>query len=187
MRRLRFPLTVLGTSLALVLAIGAIGVLSAPRVLAMAMSGPFGGPFTGAFDRKALPPEFQGLENLTPAERFTHFTGAQMNVTDKDGKPVSILVTPGKVTSASATSLVMAANDGSSKTFTLDDKTVIRGKPDLSTPGNRPAAVSLKQGDLVVVVAKSGESTARFVMDGGTEGFGPAGGHGPWSHWRGAQ
>lgn len=177
----------LGTSLALVAAIGVIAVLAAPRVLAMAGAGPFGGPFTGAWDQKALPPEFQGLENLTPAERFTHFTGAQMNVTDKDGKPVSILVTPGKVTSASATSLVMAANDGTTKSFALDDKTVIRGKPDLSTSGNRPAAVSPKAGDLVVVVSKAGESTARFVMDGGTEGFGPPNGRGPWSAWHSSQ
>ena len=187
MRRFRFPLAVLGTSLALVVAIGVIAVFTAPRVLALAGAGPFGGPFSGAFGSHALPPEFQGLQNLTPAERFTHFKGAQMNVTDKDGKSVTIQVTPGTVTTASATSLTMAANDGTSKTFALDDKTVIRGKPDLSTPGNRPSAVTLKQGDLVVVVAKAGETTARFVADGGTEGFGPAGGRGPWAHWHGTQ
>jgi hypothetical protein len=178
---------VLGTSLALVVAIGAAAVWTAPSVLALAGAGPFGGPFAGAFAGHALPPEFQGLEQLTPAERFTQFKGAQMNVTDKDGKPVAIQVTPGKVTEASATSLTIAANDGTTKTFALDDKTVIRGKPDLSTPGNRPAAVTLKQSDLVVVVAKAGEPTARFVMDGGTEGFGPAGGRGPWAHWHSTQ
>jgi hypothetical protein len=39
----------------------------------------------------------------------------------------------------------------------------------------------------VVVVAKAGETNARFVMDGGTEGFGPAGGRGPWGPWHAGQ
>jgi hypothetical protein len=181
MRALRFALAVLGTSVALVVAIGVIGIWAAPRVLAYAGFGPFGGPFAD----HALPPELQGLQNFSPAERFAHFTGAQMNVIDKDGKPMTIVVTPGKVSSASATGLTLTANDGSSKTFTLDDKTVVRGNP--TTAGARPAAVTPKQGDLVVVVAKGGETTARFVMDGGTEGFGPPAGHGPWGPWRGAQ
>ena len=56
----------------------------------------------------------------------------------------------------------------------------LRGKPDASTPGNRPAATTLKQGDMVVAITKNNESIARFVMSAGTEGFGPRGGHGPW-------
>jgi hypothetical protein len=58
---------------------------------------------------------------------------------------------------------------------------VIRSKADASTPGNQPTATSLKQGDQVVVVSKNTETTARFVMSGGAEGFGPPhGGRGPW-------
>jgi hypothetical protein len=183
MRRFRFPLAVLGTSLALVVAIAVIGIVTAPRALALAGVGPFGGPFGGSpFGDHGLPPEFQGMQSLTPAERFTHFGGAQVNLIDKDGKPFVVTITPGKVTAASATSLTLAANDGTSKTYTIDSNSVIRGKPDMSTPGNRPEAVSLKQGDLVVVMAKAGESTARFVVDGGTEGFGPRPG-GPFGAW----
>jgi hypothetical protein len=195
MGRFRFALAVLGTSLALVVAIGVIGIVTAPRALALAGVGAFGGPFGGGpfgggpfgggpFGDHMLPPELQGMQNLTPAERFGHFGGAQVNLTDKDGKPFVVTITPGKVTAASANSLTLAANDGTSKTYTIDATSVIRGKPDLSTPGNSPAPASLKQGDLVVVMAKAGELTARFVVDGGTEGFGPRPG-GPFGAFHG--
>src|SRR6266496_580637 len=73
MRRFRFALAVLGTSLALVAAIAVIGIVTAPRALALAgvgpFGGPFGGPFAGPFGDHGLPPEFQGMQNLTPAER----------------------------------------------------------------------------------------------------------------------
>jgi hypothetical protein len=175
MRKFRFALAVLGTSLVLVLGIGAVGAFAVSNAFAAGF-----GPFGGGFGPHAIPPEFQGLEQLPPAERFKHFSGAQLNLLDKDNKPVSVNITPGTVNAISATSLTLAANDGTSKTYSLDDKTVVRGKPDNSTPGNRPAAVTLKQGDMVVVVTKNGESLARFVMSSGTEGFGPRGGHGPF-------
>jgi hypothetical protein len=176
MRRLRFPLAVLGTSLLLVLGIGAVGYWTVSSALAQGF-GPFGG---GPFAGHAIPPEFQGLEQLPPAERFKHFSGAQISLKDKDNNPVVVNVTPGTVNTVSATSLTLTANDGSTKSFTLDDKSIVRGKPDTSTPGNRPAATTLKQGDLVAVVTKNNETTAKFVMSGGTEGFGPRGGHGPF-------
>ena len=178
MRRFRFPLAVLGTSLLLVLGIGVAGYLTVSTALAHGW-GPFGhvgGPFGG----HAIPPELQGLEQLPHADRFKHFSGAQIALKDKDNKPLTVNVTPGTVSEVSSTSLKLAANDGSAKTFTLDGNTVIRGKPDTSTPGNRPAATTLKQGDLVVVVTKNNETTAKFVMSGGTEGFGPRGGRGPF-------
>ncbi len=171
MRRFRFALAVLGTSLLLVLGIGAVGWYTVSSAFA-AGDGPFGA--------HAIPPELQGLEQLPPAERFKHFSGAQINLKDKDDKPLAVNVTPGTVSAVSATSLTLAANDGTSKTYTLDDKTVIRGKPDTSTPGNRPAATTLKQGDMVVVVTKNTETVAKFVMSSGTEGFGPRGGRGPF-------
>ena len=179
MRGLRFALAVLGTSLLLVLGIGVAGYWTVSTALAQGW-GPFGGRVGGPFAGHAIPPELQGLEQLPPAERFKHFGGAQISLKDKDNKPLTINVTPGTVNAVSATSLTLAANDGSTKTFTLDDQTVIRGKPDTSTPGNRPAATTLKQGDLVAVVTKNAETTAKFVMSGGAEGFGPRGGHGPW-------
>jgi hypothetical protein len=175
MRTLRFALAVLGTSVVLVIGLGVAGYFAVSSAFAAGY-----GPFAGGMGAHAIPPEFQGLEQLSPAERFKHFNGAQVNLLDKDNKPVAVGVVPGTVSAASATSLTVAGNDGASKTYTLDDKTVIRGKPDTSTPGNRPAATTLKQGDQVIVVTKNGESIARFVMSGGTEGFGPRAGQGPF-------
>jgi hypothetical protein len=175
MRRFRFALAVLGTSLLLVLGIGAVGWYTVSSAFAAGV-----GPFAGPFGPHAIPPELQGLEQLPPAERFKHFSGVQVTLKDKDDKPLTVNVTPGTVSAVSATSLTLAANDGSSKTYTLDDQTVIRGKPDTSTPGNRPAATTLKQGDMVVVVTKNTETVAKFVMSSGTEGFGPRGGRGPF-------
>lgn len=175
MRRFRFPLAVLGTSLLLVLGIGVAGYVTVSTALAQGW-GPFGGPFAG----HAIPPELQGLEQLPPAERFKHFNGAQILLKDKDNNPLTINVTPGTINAVSVTSLTLAANDGSTRTFTLDDKTVIRGKPDANSQNARPTATTLKQGDLVAVVTKNSETTAKFVMSGGAEGFGPHGGRGPF-------
>lgn len=176
MRRLRFPLAVLGTSLLLVLGIGVAGYLTVTSVLAQGF-GPFGGPFGG----HAIPPELQGLEQLPPAERFKHFNGAQISLKDKDNNPLTVNVTPGAVNAVSSTSLTLAANDGSTKTFTLNGDTVIRRKPDANDQNVKPTATTLKQGDLVAVVTKNNETTAKFVMSGGAEGFGgPRGGRGPW-------
>ena len=92
MRRFRFPLAVLGTSLLLVLGIGAVGYWTVSSALAQGF-GPFGGPFAG----HAHPPELQGLEQLPPAERFRHFNGAQIVLKDKDNNPLTVNVTPGTV------------------------------------------------------------------------------------------
>lgn len=180
MRRFRFPLAVLGTSLLLVLGIGVAGYLTVTTALAQGW-GPFGGPFGGPFSGHAIPPELQGLEQLPPAERFKHFNGAQISLKDKDNNPLTVNVTPGTVSAVSSTSLTLAANDGSTKTFTLDGNSVIRRKPDANSQNSQPAATTLKQGDLVAVVTKNNETTAKFVMSGGAEGFGgPRGGRGPW-------
>jgi hypothetical protein len=179
MRRFRFPLAVLGTSLLLVLGLGVAAYFTVSTALAQGW-GPFGGHFGGPFGGHAIPPELQGLEQLPPAERFKHFNGAQVSLKDKDNNPLTINVTPGTVNAISATSLTLAANDGSTKTYTLDGNTVIRGKPDANNQNAKPTATTLKQGDLVAVVTKNSETTAKFVMSGGAEGFGPRGGRGPW-------
>jgi hypothetical protein len=177
MRGLKFALAVLGTSLVLVLGIGAAGYYFVSSAFASGV-GPFGdhGPFAG----HAIPPELQGLEQLPPAERFKHFSGAQITLKDKNNQPMTINATPGTVSTVSATSLVLTANDGTTKTLVIDDKTIVRGKPDMSAPGSQPAATTLKQGDMVVAITKNNETTAKFVMNAGTEGFGPHGGHGPF-------
>src|SRR5688572_20403935 len=168
MRRFRFPLAVLGTSLLLVLGLGVAAYFTVSTALAQGW-GPFAGHFGGPFGGHAIPPELQGLEQLPPAERFKHFGGAQISLKDKDNNPLTINVTPGTVNAVSATSLTLAANDGSTKTFALDGNTVIRGKPDANNQNAKPTATTVKQGDLVAVVTKNSETTAKFVMSGGAE------------------
>jgi hypothetical protein len=74
-----------------------------------------------------LPAELAGLVDVPSGERFAHFRGAQVQLTDKDNKPLRVDVTPGTVTSVSASSLTITGNDGASHTFTLTDKTVNHG------------------------------------------------------------
>ena len=182
MTRFRFPIAVALTSLALVAVVGGGALLGARAVLA---NGPwgygFGGPFAGEHFGAQLPPELQGLRDLSPAERFAHFTGAQVTLKDKDNKPLTITATPGTATAVSTTSLTLAANDGTTKTYTLDDKTFIRGK--MVQGGSQATQAGLTSGDKVVVVTLNGSNTATAVMNGGTEGFGPRG-RGPWGPGR---
>ena len=184
MRRYRFPIAVAATSLALIIALGVVGALTVRSALANApwaggvgfgghgFGGPgFGGP---GFE---LPPELQGLRDLPPAERFAHFVGVQVSLKDKDNKPLTANITPGTATAVSATSLTIAANDGTTKTFTLNDRTIIGGKA--VQGGAQAAQPTLTNGDLVVIVTLGDTRTARAVMNGGKDGFarGPFGPH----------
>jgi hypothetical protein len=111
----------------------------------------------------ALPPELAGLAEVPADQRFSHFKSAQVHLTDRDGHPVTIEVTPGVATSVSPTNLTITSNDGPSKTLSINDQTIIRGK------GN-PA-----QDDRVVAVTLNGSSTAHAVV------VLPADGTGPWA------
>src|SRR5690606_26235950 len=89
MRGLRFPIAVAATSLALVAVVAVAGGLVAREVLA-------GGPWFGGHGFGAglkLPPAIAGLGELPPEERFAHFRGAQVSLTDKDDQPLTITVT----------------------------------------------------------------------------------------------
>jgi hypothetical protein len=180
MKGLRLTIAVLLTSIVLVVAIAAIGVLAVPGVLARTTGldawqfGPrgFGGP---GFE---FPPELQGLMSVPPAERFDHFVGVQVSLKDKDNQPLTITVTPGKVTAANGSSLNIAANDGTTKTFAIDGKTVLRGKPSQGTPVAGQA--TLTAGDKVIVATMNGSATALAVVDGGANGFSAAGPSGWW-------
>ena len=185
MRRFRFPIAVALTSLALVGVVGGVALLGARAVLAngpwaAAFGGGFGDGFGGGHFGAQLPPELQGLGDLSPAERFAHFTGAQVNLRDKDNRPLTITATPGTATTVSATSLTIAANDGTTKTFTLDDQTMIRGKT--VQGGAQATQAGMANGDKLVVITLNGSTTARAVMNGGKEGF-PVPGRGPGGPW----
>jgi hypothetical protein len=164
MARFRFPIAVGLTSLALVVALGAVVALLAPRAFAGPWArghgfGPgFGRGFGHGFE---LPAELQGLHDLAPGERFAHFQGAQLHLTDRDNRPVTVSVTPGTATAISPTSVTLAANDGSTKTFALSEQTLVRGR---GGRGGEPARSAVAEGTQVVVVTLNNDTVARAVV-----------------------
>jgi hypothetical protein len=172
MQNFKFPFWVALTSLGLVSGIVLIGFLALPNVVAAAAPAWMAG---GGFNHagwgggaNSLPPELQGLVDLPAADRFAHFSGVQISLKDKDNRPVTVHVTPGIATAASPTSLSIAANDGSTKTFALTATTMTR------------AQSSVAQGDQIVVVTLNDDTTARAVFGAGKDGFG--GGSPGWRH-----
>jgi hypothetical protein len=130
----KFSAAVVLTSAALVVALFATGAALAGNALAnglqmAAQRGPgFGPGGPGGPGGWNLPPELASLKDVPAGERFAHFKGVNVNLTDKDGKPIALTVTPGVATSVSATSLTIAGNDGASHTYALNDQTMSHGK-----------------------------------------------------------
>jgi hypothetical protein len=186
MQRFRFPIAVALTSLGLVTLLVVGGGLLVGSVLAR---GPLGGDFGpwsraggghwggGRWAGLTLPPELAGLHEIPAAERFAHFKGAQISLTDRDGQPLVLTVTPGVATSASATSVTINATDGETRTFGVDAQTAIPARR--SQDGSSP---SIAQGDKVVVVTINGSNTAAVVWSDSFSGWGRGG---PFGHWAG--
>jgi hypothetical protein len=103
----------------------------------------------------------------------------QINLTDKDNKPLAILVTPGTIAAITTTNLTLTANDGTTKTYALDTQTIVRGKP--MRGGDQATQPTLATGNKVVVVTL-GTGPARAVIAVEPDGFGPHGRFGPG--WR---
>jgi hypothetical protein len=154
----KFSVAVVLTSAALVVAVFASGAFMVGNALAngaqMAQfrGGPGGAGWT-------MPPELAGLKDIPADQRFAHFKGVQANLTDKDGKPIAISVTPGIATAVSATSLTINGNDGVSHTYALDAQTMTRGKP-------------VATGEDVVVLTFNNSSTARGVFGANSSDWG---------------
>jgi hypothetical protein len=185
MNRFRFPVAVAATSLALVAIILGAGGLLVGRALAdspiggaVLGGGPWsagrgGPPWAGHAAGMQLPPELAGLADVPAGERFSHFRGVQVQLTDKNNQPLTADVTPGTATAASPTSLTVAANDGSNHTYTLDTNTIIRGR---QTEQNAPSSTpSIASNDKVVVVTLNKSTTATAIMVVSPDGFGPRG------------
>jgi len=158
----RTPRSAALTTLALVLIVLGLGGL----MVGQAFASNFGPPWRGGagWNHDALPPEIASLVDVPAADRFSHFRGVQVSLTDKDNKPVRVDVTPGTVTSVSATSITVNGNDGASHTYALDAKTFQNDNP-------------VKQNDQVVVATLNGSGTATAVFPLNGHGFGP---RGPW-------
>ena len=166
MTQFRSPLV---AALAIVLiAIGVGALIVRPTFASPFGFGPdwAGGWHGGAWDRSAIPPEFAGLADVPAGERFSHFRGVQVQLTDKDGRALRVDVVPGTITSVSGSSLTLSGNDGATHTYTLNDRTLQRGSP-------------LAQNTQVVVASLNGSGTATAVFAVDHDGFGP---RGPWGH-----
>jgi hypothetical protein len=170
MNTFRSPWSIAVTVFALVLI--AIGVGGFVAGQALASNTGFGPPWAagapwhngGPGFAGSLPPELSGLADVPADQRFAHFRGVQVSLTDKDGKPVSVNVTPGTVSSISASSITINGNDAASHTYTLDATTMQHGD-------------TAKQNDKVVVATLNGSSSATAVITMNGNGFGP---RGPW-------
>lgn len=165
----RYPFAVVIAAVVLVLAVGSVGAMvrhgteaNAPAFSTSTLSDQDQGGHM-----PPIPPELQGLNNLPPAQRFDHFVGAQVNLKDKNNNPFTAYATPGKVTSASLSSLSITANDGTAQSYMLSDSTAIYGRP-----AQRGAKPTLSKGDLVVVVHFNDQNSAWAVIDGGPDGSG---------------
>src|SRR5579884_3188250 len=94
-----FPIAVVATSLLVVAALVAIFALPARIAFASALGSgtPWnGGPWSHGAGFE-LPAQLQNLRDVPPDQRFSHFAGAQINLKDKDNKPITISITPGTV------------------------------------------------------------------------------------------
>jgi hypothetical protein len=185
MNRLRFPLTVAATSLALVAVLFGAGgflignVLASSPIAGGLWAGNQGSAAPWAAGRTAwqLPPQLSGLADVPADQRFSHFRGAQVQLTDKDNNPLVIEVVPGTATAVTQSSLTLTANDGSSRTFAIDGNTAIHGS---AAGQSQPAATSaIKNGDHVAVVTLNNSATAAALLLPGGSGSWP---HGPFGH-----
>lgn len=103
-------------------------------------------------------PRLKELEGIPPDEMFSHMQGGTMTLTDKDGKPVTVTVTFGKVTAVdtAAPSVMVQPNAGGSPvTYTVGADTQIHGRV--------RELVQLKVDDKVTVVTVNGSSEARMI------------------------
>jgi hypothetical protein len=147
----KFSVAVVLTSAALVLALFTAGAFMVGN--AMASSIPVAAQMRGhTLDGQNLPPELAGLKDIPAAQRFSHFKGVQVSLTDQNGKPLDISVTPGVANSVSDTSLTITGNDGVNHTYSLNDQTLERGG-------------TVATGQDVVVVTLNNTSAARAVFN----------------------
>lgn len=185
MERFRFPLAVALTSLALVTGALVLGGFFVTNAVA---STPLGSMFMagrgmppwmaggdhGGWHNGTLPPQLASLMNVPAGERFSHFRGAQLEVTDSSNVRHTISVTPGVVAAASANSVTLTGNDGQTRIFAIDSNTMSHG------PRTRPSAgePAVAKDDNVVVMTLDGSSTATAILDLRGADRGPWGPHG---------
>ena len=144
----KFSVAVVLTSAVLAVGMVGAGAFMVTNVLA---SGMHDAAQTPMMNQGQLPPELAGLKNIPADQRFAHFKGLSVNLTDQNGQPLTITVLPGVVSANSATSLTVNGNDGATHIYAIDAQTATHG-------------TSLSNGGDVVVVTINNSPTARAVF-----------------------
>src|SRR5207248_9218564 len=156
----RFVVTLAVSTFALVLILGAVGFVAARRFIGPAVADAAGlGPWASeaGFD-------LQGLQNMSPEERFGHFLGGSMKFADASGTVHTVTTAPGTVQSVSNDKLTIKLNDGgSNKSFNLTSETKVRAGG-IPWTGAQNTQVTPKSGDRAVVVTWDGSPDARAAM-----------------------
>ncbi len=179
MQRFRFPIAVALTSIGLVAVLFVGGGLLVRSAFAFGpwSRGGFGPPWAGghvAWAAAPLPEQLTGLRDLPPSERFDHFKGAQITLTDRNDQPVVVAITAGTATAVAPGSLTVATNDGSSRTYTLDAQTIMSGPRPYGATQAGPT--SINAGAKLVVVTLNGSGTPVAVWSVNPDQWGQRGG-----------
>jgi hypothetical protein len=105
---------------------------------------------------------FPGLEGIPRDQLFDHFMSGQFTMTDRNGTPFTVHITPGKVDSISDSSISITPNgQQTSQSFGITTDTLVRGIP-------RPGSVqAIEPGDKVVVVTRNDSTDAIMISECG--------------------
>lgn len=106
--------------------------------------------------------DFPGLEGISQDQLFDHFLGGQFNLTDRNNNPFTLKMTPGTVSSATNTSIVITPNgQTSTQTYNITGNTVVHGMP------GRGTIDAIVAGEKVVVVTRDSSMDAVFIAEKG--------------------
>lgn len=103
-----------------------------------------------------------GLEGIPREELFDHFRGGQFMMTDREGNPFTVRITPGTVDSITDSTIAIIPNGRQTpESFNITSDTVVRGLP---SPGSLQA---IAVGDKVVVVTRDQSQDAVMIAEHG--------------------
>lgn len=106
-----------------------------------------------------MPPELAFLAQIPPEERFSHFRGGSMTLTDQNGNEVVVNVVPGTVSSVFSDRIVITPNgETTTREFAITSDTVIHAMPDRGT------LQAVTSGDQVVVMTVGEDDDAAAIM-----------------------
>ncbi len=119
-------------------------------------------PLNSPADSTGMHGMIPGLEGIPEDQIFDHFMGGQFTMTDQNGAPFTLMMTPGTVTSVVSPTITITPNgQTTTQTFNVTPSTVVHGMP---APGSVQAIVP---GDKVVIITRDNSPDAIMVMKHG--------------------